>query len=302
MRMTAFAATLALASTAFGGEAPKEPPAGGAEKPLVMFIGDSLTVGGKNHPDAKKYPQWSYAEAIKVLAGKNGPYRFDKRCAGGNSICGQYPGLLGFFKNVTGNGKEPAPTGLSMIVFQDSATDHMPPPDEYEKALRDCLALVEKKPGVKLVLCTTAFEGRKEDDKLQEAWKKVNAVMRKVAEEKKLGVIALDVSWPRYIEWYKAKKLPLSEEKKWRITGERIDTVHPGLTGSVFMAMNIARELGIPKDKLDIENPDLPIDKAMTAEIRDFVYSWKEPTVVPLPGSEAKPPATPQDPATKAKE
>jgi hypothetical protein len=289
--LTAAAATLVL-SSALAADSPAPPSgAGDAAKPLVMFIGDSLGVGGKSHPNAEKFPRWGYAEAIKVLAEQNGPYRFDKRATGGNSICGQYAGLMGFFKNVTGNGKEPAPDGLSMIVFQDSATGHMPPPDEYEAALRKALEYVEKKPGVKLVLCTTAFERRKEGDELAAAWAKVNVVMRKVAEEKKLGVIALDVSWPRYIEWYLAKKLPLSEEKKWRITGERIDSVHPGHIGSIFMAMNLARELGIPAEKLDIKNPDLGADEAMLKEIRDFVYSWKEPTVIPLPEQAEKPAA-----------
>lgn len=254
------------------------------KRPLVMFIGDSLSAGGKSHPDAQKFPTWSYVEAMKVLTEKtNCVYRFDKRAAGGNSICGQFAGLMGFFKNVTGNGKEPAPEGLSVIVFQDSATLHKPAPDEYEAALRKAVEYVEKKPDVKLVICTTAFEGRKDGDELQEAWKKINVVFRRVAEEKKLPVIPLDISWPRYIEWYKAKKLPLAQEKNWRITGERMDTVHPGHLGAIFMAINIARELGIPPEQLDIENSDLGADKTMVKEIRDFVYSWKEPPALALP-------------------
>ncbi|MBA4387495.1 MAG: hypothetical protein C0404_05900 [Verrucomicrobia bacterium] len=260
------------------------------KRPLVMFIGDSLSAGGKSHPDAGKFPTWSYVEAMKVLTEKtNCVYRFDKRAAGGNSICGQFAGLMGFFKNVTGNGKEPAPDGMRMIIFQDSATGHKPAPDEYETALRKAVEYVEKKPGVNLVLCTTAFEGRKDGDELQESWKKVNIVFRKVAEEKKLAVIPLDISWPRYIEWYKSKKLPLAQEKNWRITGALMDTVHPGHLGAIFMAMNIAREIGIPPEQLDIENPDLGADKAMVKEIRDFIYSWKEPPVLALPDMTPKP-------------
>jgi hypothetical protein len=245
------------------------------KKPLVLFLGDSLTVGSQSHPDKARFPFWSYAEAIQMLAGTNSPYRFEKRAMGGNSICGQYPGLKAFFKKVCGGGRESAPEGLRYIIFQDSAVDHRPLPDEYEQALRECLGFVEKVPGVRVILCTTAFEGRKEGDALQEAWNKVNVVMRNVAEEKKLGMIELDVFWPRYITWYKGKKLPLSEEKKWRITG--IDTVHPQHVGAIFLAMIIARELGIPPEALDIENPDLMADKAMLSEIRAFVYSWKEP-------------------------
>ncbi len=257
------------------------------ERPLVMFIGDSLSVGGRGHPNAKKYPRWSYVEAIKVLAEGKGPYRFDKRAAGGQSICGKYRALYYSSRNVTVGGKRSKPVeGLAFIVFQDSATGHKPTPEEYEKALREIIGFVEKRPGVKLVLCTTAFERMPSGSDLGAAWQKVNEVMIKLAKEKSLGLIRQDIYWQRYVDWYLAKKLPLKEEKHWRLTGERIDKVHPGATGSVFMAMQIARELGIPADKLDLDNPDLPIEKARAEAIRDFVYSWKEPTVVPLPDAE----------------
>jgi len=287
--------TLTLAGTllmllmplARAGEKGPAPPADDDKRPLVLFIGDSLSVGGRGHPNQEKYPRWSYVEAIKVLAEGKGPYRFEKRAAGGQSICGKYRSLYYASRNVTVGGKRSKPVeGLAFIVFQDSATGHKPTPEEYEAALREIVGFVEKRPGVRLVLCTTAFErlSEKKAD-LAEAWKKVNEVMRKLAEEKKLGLIRQDIYWQRYIDWYLAKKLPLKEEKHWRLTGTRIDSVHPGPTGSIFMAMQIARELGIPADKLDLDHPDLPIEKARAEAIRDFVYSWTEPTVVPLPGA-----------------
>lgn len=272
-----------LAPLARAGEKGPVPPADDDKRPLVMFIGDSLSVGGRGHPNQKKYPRWSYVEAIKVLAEGKGSYRFDKRAAGGQSICGKYRALYRALKSVTLGGKKSKPVeGLAFIVFQDSATGHKPTPDEYEKALREIIGFVEKRPGVKLVLCTTAFERLPEKRAdLAEAWKKVNEVMIKLAGEKKLGLIRQDIYWQRYVDWYLAKKLPLKEEKHWRLTGPRINSVHPGLTGSIFMAMQIARELGIPAGQLDVDNPDLPIEKARAEAIRDFVYSWTEPTVVP---------------------
>lgn len=263
---------------------PAEPS---GERPLVMFIGDSLSVGGRNHPNQEEYPRWSYVEAIKVLAEKDGPYRFDKRAAGGNSICGAHRGLYRSAQSITigSRNQDPVP-GLAIIVFQDSATGHKPSPDEYEPALRDIVGFVEKRPGVRLVLCTTAFERRqdrwKEEDRdgLGAAWHKINEVMLKIANEKRLALIRQDIYWQRYINWYLAKNLPPLEEKKWRLTGEGLDTVHPGPCGSVFMAIQIARDLGIPAESLDVDNPDLPISKEMAVQIRDFVYSWSEPTAV----------------------
>ncbi len=300
-RTTTFllATALPILSAAYAGEN-DPPPKAGDTRPLVMFIGDSLSVGGKGHPDPKKYPRWSYVEAIKVLAEKDGPYRFDKRAAGGQSICGKYTSLYRSLKNVALGGKRSKPVeGLAFIVFQDSATGHKPGPEEYEKALREMIGFVEKRPDVKLVLCTTAFEraGKKRKE-LVDAWNRVNKVMLKIAEEKKLGIIRQDIYWQRYIDWYLAKKLPLKEEKHWRLTGQIIDSVHPGPAGSIFMAMQIARDLGIPAEKLDIENPDLPIDKEKTRQIRDFVYSWTEPTVVPMKQPPPLPPPPPEPPSS----
>jgi hypothetical protein len=288
-------AALAIAVVPSGraSEAPSGGPAPASDdkRPLVMFIGDSVTVGTKSHPNAEKYPRWSYVEALRVLTDKHGPYRYDKRCGGGQSICGSYRGLYGMAKGVTlGVRNTKPPEGLAFIVFQDSAVGHMPAPEEYEPPLREIVGFAEQRPGVQLILSTTAFERRKEGNELSAAWNKINELVLKVAGEKKLGVIRQDIFWQRYIDWYTAKGLPAKEERKWRITGNEgvMDTVHPGATGAVFLAMVMARDLDVPADKLEVDSPDLPIPKEQAAEIRDFVYSWKEPTVLPPGDAENK--------------
>lgn len=270
----------------------EEPPAGD-ERPLVMFIGDSLTVGSAGHPDQDKFPRWSYVDALRVMTDQSGTYRYDTRAAGGSSISGPYRALHYFAKGVTVGSRNRKPIeGIAFIVLQDSGMplkdvvpDHMKP-DAYESALREIIGFVEQRPGVKLILCTTAFERRPAGDATSDVWHKVNRVMLKLAKERTeiTGVIRQDIYWQRYVDWYLTKKLPTKQERLWRLTGNggHFDTVHPGMTGSVFVAMQMARELGIPAEKLNLDHPDLPISKSMAVEICDFVYAWKEPTIVPL--------------------
>jgi len=189
---------------------------------------------------------------------------------------------------LNGSRKNPA-VRMDIMIFQDSATRHMPTIEEYGPPLTQ-IADAAKARGVKLILCTTGFDRLPTNEKDQryklwkgvgDAWANINVLMRKFQKERGIDIIPLDITGARYVEH--TKTLSSKEARQWSRTGRYIDHVHPRGLGKVFMAMNIARDLGVPPEKLDVEKLDFGVEQEVIKNIRDFVYSWKDSTIFPLP-------------------
>jgi len=295
--LAAAAAALLVCPMASAGES--APAAGGGDKskPLAIFVGDSITVGTNVEAAGLKYKlpdplptprftagRYSYVEALYEATRAKPAFRIDKNCSGGQGISGQYSGLKiacrQIFEKRWADVKElPAFLVLQDFEVQTTDADRKANGD----ALREIAAMAAKVPQVKFVASTVATEpgGMWSATFKPEDIKATNETLIKTAEELKLPLIRLDTAWERYFEFAKDKKPAAA----WRLTqvGKLYDGVHPGPVGILFQALVFARELGVPAEGFDENAASLGLPKEQTAEIKKFVYSWKEPTVVPLP-------------------
>ncbi len=263
-----------------------------AEKPLVVFVGDSITAGRPTgNPDYKPPDpppaahlaagSYGYFEAlVEATRAADVPFRFAKLGNGGQAITGWIGMTCRQVLEKRNAGVKELP---AILIVQD----FLRTPDEAARAkLTEALramAELSKKQGVQLVWIAATIEklpgatwaGGIEKEHIDAT----NEVMLTLGKELGVPVIRMDTAWERWREWTKDKE----PAAKWRLTqrGKIFDGVHPGLTGSLFFALVIARELGIPAEQFDEAAPALGLDKAQAAEIKKFVYGWPEPPLLP---------------------
>jgi hypothetical protein len=269
---------------------PSLPPYDAEElkKPLLLFVGDSVTVGWK----AKSY---SYVNALYEATRGKLPFRVDKVCSGGQGLAGKYNGIKGGCQKIlegrSSLGKD-LPAYLVVQDFESLSTPELL--KEQEQAIRDIAGWAAKSPEVRMIMSTVATEpnGIWVKQFRPEDIKATNEATLKAAKELKIPVVRLDLAWERWAEFTKDKNPALD----WRLTGgpgaRYYDGVHPGKVGILFQALVFAREFGVPPEDFDENAPSLlELPKEMTAEVKKFVYSWTEPTVVPQPatGRESQP-------------
>ncbi len=262
------------------------------EKPLVVFVGDSITAGRPTGNPDYKPPEpppaahlaagsYGYFEAlVEATRTADVPFRFGKLGNGGQAITG----WIGTTCRQVLEKRSASVKELPAILI---VQDFLSTPDEAARAkLTEALramAELSKKQGVQLVWITATIEklpgatwaGRIEKEHIDAT----NEVMLALGKELGVPVIRMDTAWERWREWTKDKE----PAAKWRLTqrGKLFDGVHPGLTGSLFFALVIARELGIAAGQFDEAAPALGIDKDPAAETKKFVYGWTEPPLLP---------------------
>ncbi|MBA4388514.1 MAG: hypothetical protein C0404_11070 [Verrucomicrobia bacterium] len=153
---------------------------------------------------------------------------------------------------------------------------------DITNAISRVIQSAKKSPETRVVLSTVTIEpgGTWSAKVSAESVKAANDAILKIAGEARVPVIRLDVAWERYLGAF-GNRTPAM---KWRLTehGSYYDGVHPGKLGALFQALVFARELGIPPEKFDETSPALDVDKAVAAELKRFVYSWTEPTLIPM--------------------
>ncbi|MBA4388112.1 MAG: hypothetical protein C0404_09035 [Verrucomicrobia bacterium] len=295
-----FGALLLTAMPGSAGEAGKAAGVSGdgRKKPLVLFVGDSITAGKPTgQPDYKptdpnedpllKEGAYGYYEAmVEATRGTNVSLRFAKMASGGQGVTG-WIGVA--CKQVLEKRHRDFKEMPAYLVVQDYITGKTP--DELksiEEAFRLMHAQAVKAGDVKLVWSTVVTDPRGSSG-LKAADADVKAtteLILKLAGELKVPVIRLDIAWSRFVEYSKDK----TPAKDWILTsfGRYSDGVHPGKVGAFFQAVVVARELGIPAEKFDETVPALGMDKAQAAEIKKLVYSWEEPTVISLPARQER--------------
>lgn len=269
-----------------------------AKKPLVLIIGDSVSVGA-GRPDYKKSadftprigrakgdgPGYGYVEALcEATFDQDVPCRFDKLAAGGMSISGKYAGLKGSFRSIFEKRHKDIKELPAILIYQDFQC--MRTPEEiaaHKAAIKEIHEWSKKEPTVRLVFSTVAWEsgGTFSKGYPDEDLRKSNEATLEVTRELGIPVIRLDQAWERYREHIKDRK----DSFKLMITfqGKYMDGVHPGRIGQFFQAVVFARELGIPAEKFNEKAKVLDVDPELAADIEKFVYSWTEPTVVKQP-------------------
>jgi hypothetical protein len=256
--------------------------------PLIFFVGDSITNGKPTgQPEYKptapnEFPQlkegsYGYFEAlVEATRGKTIPFRLDKFGSGGQSIVNSLGTVSRQILESRYNGLNEMP---AMLIIQDYVSGKSENIDAIETALRNMNAQAIKAGKIQLVWSTVVTDpkgssGLKYSD---EEVKTVNELIIKVSKELNVPVIRLDIAWARYIDYTKNK----NPEKDWVLTRtvSASDGVHLGKVGSLFQALIFARELGIPYKEFDETVAALALPKEQSKEIKDLVYSWKEPPV-----------------------
>jgi hypothetical protein len=267
------------------------PAAAGSDKPLVVFVGDSVTAGrptGREDyvpsdaavPSGLAAGSYGYVEAlVEGTLSTDVPYRFQKLGSGGQALTG-WIGIC--CRRILGKRDRVVKELPALLVVQDN---YYPPDDEAKQKLRDTLgelAGLAATAGVRLAWCTVGIEPggtfvRK--TKLSDV-DAVNELFMEEGKKHSVPVIRLDIAWKRYLERFKDRQ----PARDWWLTrhGKLFDGAHPGRVGAYFQALVFARELGIPPEKFDQTAPALAMEKSQADEIKAFVYSWKDPTVLAL--------------------
>ncbi len=259
-------------------------------KPLVLFVGDSITAGKPTgRPDYKpddslaasaglKEGAYGYFEAlVEATKGQDIPFSLKKLGNGGQAITGWIGTTC---RQVLEKRHSIAKELPAILVVQDyiAVKD-----EEGKKALEEALRAMAgqaRKAGVKLIWSTVATDprgssGLKASD---EDVRATNELILRVAKEQNVPVVRLDMAWARYEEFARDRE----PARDWILTmrGKIADGVHPGTVGALFQALVFARELGIPAEKFDEKAQTLGVKPGQAAEIKKLVYSWTEPTAV----------------------
>ena len=269
-----------------------QPP--GQQRPLVLFVGDSITAGtptgNAGYEPSEPAPssrflagRYGYVEALWEATRETGvPYRFDKLGNGGQPITGWIGNMC---RQVLEGRNRDISEPPAYLVVQDfvgvgTVDGKTTTEDDIVKAVGSIVESARKSRGTKIILSTPVMEpgGTWSGKVPPDAIKDSGAAFLKAAERFKLPVVRLDRAWERYLAAF-GKRTP---SKDWQLTnrGSSYDGVHPGKVGALFQALVFARELGIPAEQFDEANPQLGVEKAQAAEIEAFVYGWTDPTVV----------------------
>ncbi len=260
-----------------------------------MFVGDSITTATPSalpeykpskrvvHDDLQE-GRFGYFEAlVESTAAKDIPLRLRKTGNRGQALTGA---LGRECRQILERRHRTLKEMPAYLVVQDYYVIRKDDPEAAQKAvqldktIRE-LAELAGKVDVKLVLSTVATDPRGSSPlkAKDEDVRHTNEIILKTAKELKLPVVRLDVAWERYETFAKGKE----PARDWILTmhGKLADGVHPGPVGSLLQGLVFARELGIPAEKFDETVAALGIPKTQAAAIKEFVYSWKEPTIVP---------------------
>jgi hypothetical protein len=281
-----------LAAAISAGEEP-------AVKPLAIFVGDSITMAtpsaspdylpsrGAVHEDLHA-GRFGYFEAlVESTAAKESPLRLRKAGNRGQALA---EALGRECRQILERRHRTVKELPAYLVVQDYSVIRKDDPEaaqkaaQWEKVVRE-LAQLAAQAKVTLILSTVATDPRgssslkAKDEHVQHT----NELILKTAKELKLPVVRLDVAWDRYDRFARGKE----PAKDWILTqrGKLADGVHPGPVGALFQALVFARELGIPAEQFDVTVEALAIPKMQAADIKKLVYSWREPTVIPLPAA-----------------
>lgn len=261
-----------------------------AEKPILLFVGDSITVGKPTgHPEYEpsipniepklKKGAYGYFEAlVEATRDKDLAMRFEKLGNGGQGLTG-WIGLT--CKKVLTHRHADFNTLPATLIVQDYITGKSPEElKDIETALREMHALSVKAGTVRLVWSTVATDpkgssGLKAPDDRVAA---TNEVILKVAKELAVPVVRLDLAWARYIEFTKDK----TPVRDWILTNQVHinDGVHPGKVGAFFQALVFARELGISAKQFNENAPALGLPNEQAVELKNWVYGWKDEKVI----------------------
>lgn len=274
---------------------------GGAEetaaKPLVLFVGDSITASRPTGNPDYKVPagapsarmadgNFGYFEALyEATAAKNVPYRFDKLGNGGQPLDGWIGRTC---RKVLERRSKEVGERPAVLVVQDY--DVAANPEEAGKRsdeMRAIVAAAAGDPKVTVVFSTVVIEpgGTMSSRNKPEDVEATNRAMLKTCEELKVPIVRLDLAWARYMEAFKDRKPAMEWKLTGRPGGRYFDGVHPGKTGAFFQALVFARELGIPADRIDENAAAIGLPAEQASEIKKFVYGWKEPTALPPPSA-----------------
>jgi len=264
-----------------------------ASKPLILFVGDSITSGTPSaqttyRPSAAglaakadlEEGNYGYYDAlVEATASKDVPFRFRKIGLRGQALTGSL-GLA--CRQVLERRHRTLKELPAYLIVQDYFIAQDGSLEELDKALRQ-LAEAANKARVKIVFSTVTTDPRgssplkAKDEDVQ----RTNALILKTAKEVDVPVVRLDLAWERYEKFAKGKE----PARDWILTnvGKRADGVHPGPVGALLQALVFARELGIPPGKFDETIPELGVPEEQAVALKKLVYSWVDPTVIPLP-------------------
>ncbi len=276
---TALVLTLALlaASSAKGKE----------ENLKVLFVGDSITAGKPTgfpdyapvDPPTPRFKNgcYGYVEALlEATRKKQHRFNFDKHGAGGQAITKAIGVTLRQILEKRNRSINYLP---DILVVQDFNIGSSPEARQgIAEAMKRIAGWAKKQPAVRLVFSTVTLETRSgtsgHSKYNMEDCAATNEVIVKTAKEIGIPLIRLDLAWQRFKEFAQGKE-PIG---KWLLTsrGKIFDGIHPGRMGSYFMALVMARELGIPAEHFDENAPVLGVEPAQARSIKTLVYSWTD--------------------------